>query len=107
GGVSLSTAVPVRKTVKPSGGEDDAGLIQAAIDEVAALPLVAGFRGAVLLERGVFPCASTIAISTSGVVLRGSGADGSPVSTIKLVGKPHLAIAVRSPGDARARGAAT
>ena len=32
GGVSLSTAVPVRKTVKPSGGEDDAGVIQAAIE---------------------------------------------------------------------------
>src|SRR4051794_32304180 len=33
GGVAIPT-VPVKKTVKPSGGEDDAALIQAAIDEV-------------------------------------------------------------------------
>ena len=53
GGVALPT-VPVKRTVKPSGGEDDAAAIQAAIDEVSALPLVKGFRGAVLLAPGVY-----------------------------------------------------
>src|SRR6476619_2024937 len=40
--------VPVKKTVEPSGdtGKDDTAVIQAAIDEVAKLPLVDGFRGA-------------------------------------------------------------
>src|SRR5687767_14222731 len=37
GGVALPT-VPVKRTVKPSGGEDDVTAIQAAIDEVSALP---------------------------------------------------------------------
>ena len=55
GGVALPT-VPVKRTVKPSGGEDDAAAIQAAIDEVSALPLVKGFRGAVLLAPGVYSC---------------------------------------------------
>src|SRR5690349_2902656 len=38
GGVALPT-VPVKKTVKPSGTGDDTALIQAAINEVSALPL--------------------------------------------------------------------
>src|SRR4051812_46284644 len=37
GGVALPN-VPVKKTAKPSGGKDDAKLIQAALDEVAELP---------------------------------------------------------------------
>jgi hypothetical protein len=101
GGVALPT-VEVKRTVKPSGGEDDTALIQTAIDEVAQLPLERGFRGAVLLGPGTFNCAQTIAISASGVVLRGSGSgagkDGGPTTTIKMTGKPHLAIAVRGPG---------
>jgi len=95
GGVALPT-VPVKRTVEPSGGEDDAAAIQAAIDEVAALPLEGEFRGAVLLAPGTFTCAETIEISTSGVVLRGSGADGEARTTIKLVGRPHTAIVVRA-----------
>src|SRR5262245_8983131 len=51
GGVPLPN-VPVKKTIKPSGNEDDTALIQAAIDEVSKLPLENGFRGAVLLEPG-------------------------------------------------------
>lgn len=96
GGVALPT-VPVKQTVKPSGGEDDAAVIQAAIDAVSALPLENGFRGAVLLAPGTFPCARTITIAASGVVLRGSGTQGESKSTIKMTGRPHLAIAVRTP----------
>src|ERR1051325_10594925 len=47
GGVPLPN-VPVKKTINPSGGEDDTALIQGAIDEVSKLPLANGFRGAVL-----------------------------------------------------------
>src|SRR3954449_10802953 len=37
-GVALPD-VPVKRTIKPSGGEDDTTTIQAAIDEVAKMPL--------------------------------------------------------------------
>src|SRR3954453_15641726 len=48
GGVALPE-VPVAITVKPSGEEDDTKLIQAAIDQVEAMPIKDGFRGAVRL----------------------------------------------------------
>ncbi|MDR2839771.1 MAG: DUF6298 domain-containing protein [Paludibacter sp.] len=52
--------------------------IQKAIDYVSSLPVAAnGFRGAILLEKGVYHLAGSLTINTSGVVLRGSGfADG-------------------------------
>ena len=92
GGIALPTVV-VQKTVEPSGG-DDTARIQAAIDAVAALPLKDGFRGAVLLAPGVYPCSGTITITADGVVLRGSASKGDRRSTIKLVGKPHNGITV-------------
>ncbi|HEX9614391.1 MAG TPA: hypothetical protein VGA55_02755, partial [Bacteroidota bacterium] len=93
GGVDLPT-VPVRQTVQPS--EDDiTDAIQAAIDEVGAMALEDGFRGAVLLEPGIFHVSRTLRISENGVVLRGSGSRGETRSTLKLSGEPFLAIAVR------------
>jgi hypothetical protein len=94
GGVAIPQ-VAVKRVVKPSGGDDDTAAIQSAIDEVAKLPLEGGFRGAVLLSPGTYPCAGTITLAASGVVLRGSGQGGAEASTIKLAGAPHLAIAVR------------
>src|SRR5256885_1285860 len=67
GGVALPD-VPVRRTVEPSGGDDDTARIQAAIDAVAALPLTDGVRGAVLLAPGVYPCSAALTISAGGVV---------------------------------------
>jgi hypothetical protein len=103
GGVALPD-VPARVTVRPSGGDDDSARVQAAIDQVSALPLQNGFRGAVLLAPGTFFCANTLTISTDGVVLRGSGSTGEKRSTLKLTGKPHLAVAVRHASTGR-RGA--
>ncbi len=100
GGVALPD-VPVKRTVQPSGGPDDTRAIQLAIDAVAALPLQNGFRGAVLLAPGTFPCSDTIYLPASGVVLRGSGADGNNVSTIKMYGRRHVAIATRSGNGSR------
>src|SRR5439155_14040183 len=71
GGVPLPD-VPVKRTVQPSGKGDDTAVIQAAIDEVAAMPLDGKFRGAVLLAPGIYHCSNTITISASGIVLRGS-----------------------------------
>jgi hypothetical protein len=96
--------VPVRQTVHPSGGDDSAA-IQAALDAVAALPLRDGFRGAVLLGPGKYVCARSLALSGSGVVLRGSGSGlgpgaAGPASTIWMTGPKHEAILI---GPARAR----
>ncbi|MBW8864905.1 MAG: discoidin domain-containing protein [Verrucomicrobia bacterium] len=93
GGVAIP-AVPVAKTVKPSGAADETAAIQAAIDEVAALPLQNGFRGAVLLAPGTFICSNTIVIPASGIVLRGSGS-GAGGSIIQMIGGRHVAIATR------------
>ena len=87
GGVNLPE-VRVARTVAPSGGDDDSAAIQAAIDELATMPLHDGIRGAVLLKPGVYNCGKPIAIKASGVVLRGS--DGT---TLRLVGK-HAAISI-------------
>ena len=92
GGVALPT-VAVKLRVKPTGAADDTKLIQAAVNEVAAMPLVNGFRGTVLLAPGVFTCSGPIMLSASGVVLRGSGsAAGGTI--IKMTGAKHFAIVI-------------
>ena len=94
GGVAIP-AVPVKKEVAPSGGDDTAA-IQAAIGQVSAMPLVQGFRGAVLLRSGVFHCAKPITISQDGVVLRGSGS-GKNGTVIEMAGAPHTALSIEGP----------
>jgi len=71
--------VPVVVTVSAGDG-DDTARVQAAIDQVAAMPPGAGgFRGAVLLERGHYDIEGQLSITTGGVVLRGESrwADGT------------------------------
>ena len=70
----------------------------------AAAAMRAAFAARSCSTPGTFPCAETITITASGVVLRGSGSGGAERSTIKMTGKPHLAIAVR---HRRATAAAT
>ena len=65
--------VPVRITLEPSQGEDTKR-IQDALDKLGNLPLdKAGFRGALLLKRGVYRVEGALIISHSGTVLRGKG----------------------------------
>jgi hypothetical protein len=65
--------VPVKLVLEPKHG-DDTERIQAAINAVSDMPLdVEGFRGAVLLKKGVYEIGGTLNISASGVVLRGEG----------------------------------
>src|SRR5437762_6341068 len=68
-------AVTIKIAVSPVNG--DATLrIQSAIDYVASLPSdESGFRGAVLLQKGVYKIQGQIRINASGIVLRGSGAN--------------------------------
>ncbi len=91
GGVALPT-LPVKKEVAPSGGDDTAA-IQAAIGEVSALPLVNGFRGAVLLKAGTFHCSNPITITQDGIVVRGSGS-GKDGTLIEMTGEPHTAFII-------------
>ena len=69
-------SVKVATFVQPTG-EDDAALIQQAIDWVSQQKpdKQTGLRGAVLLSEGTFTISEPLRIHTSGVVLRGSGRD--------------------------------
>lgn len=74
GGDRDISQAPVRVIVAPADG-DDGARIQAALDDVAALPLDAdGLRGAVGLAPGDFEIAGQLLMNASGVVLRGAGA---------------------------------
>ena len=92
GGVALP-APPVKITLKPSPG-DNTDAIQQAIDKVSTMSMQNGSRGAVLLEPGIYPCARTLTIRTSGVVVRGSGS-GEKGTVIQLTGEPHTCITVK------------
>jgi len=92
GGVKIPL-VDVKITLSPIAG-DNSEAIQNAIDKVSEMPLIKGFRGAVLLKAGNYDCEKTINIKASGVVLRGSGS-GENGTIINMTGKPHLCISVR------------
>ena len=92
GGVAIPL-VKIKFSVSPIEG-DNSAVIQNAINEVSKIPLLNGFRGAVLLNPGTYNCEKTININTSGVVLRGSGA-GVNGTIINMTGKPHVCIYVR------------
>lgn len=104
GGVALPT-VAVKRVVALSGA-DDTDAIQKAIDEVSALPLVNGFRGAVELKAGTYRCAGTLNMTVSGVVLRGAG-DAADGTTIEMTGAPHLALRIAGHLQQNAAGAET
>ena len=96
GGIALPTVAAAR-TVNPSGGDDTAA-IQAALDAVAQLPLVAGARGAVVLAPGVFQASAPLTIGASGVVLRGSGS-GAGGTEIHMTGAPHNFLVIGGTGS--------
>ncbi|RYG20467.1 MAG: pectate lyase, partial [Chitinophagaceae bacterium] len=69
-------AIPMAsvKRVVPVQAGDATSRIQAALDEVAKLPIGKnGLRGAVLLEKGTYNVSGVLKINAAGVVLRGSG----------------------------------
>lgn len=105
GGGAALPIVSVKQTVQPSGQADDTAAIQTAIDAVSQLPLENGFRGAVLLAPGTYNISRPITISTSGVVLRGSGFEGGSKSSLNMTGSPFNAVAIRLSGG-RSRGSA-
>jgi autotransporter-associated beta strand protein len=77
-----TSMVPVRTNISPLVGDNTAH-IQSAINYVSGLPIDSnGFRGAVLLSAGTYPCSNTIKITASGVVLRGVGSFTNGTGTV-------------------------
>lgn len=95
GGVRIPD-VSAQRVVSPSGG-DDTATIQAAIDAVSSMNLANGLRGAVLLGPGIFNCSKSLQVTSSGVVLRGSGS-GASGTTVKMIGEPHTLITIHGAG---------
>jgi hypothetical protein len=66
--------VRIVKTVTATGTDADMANIQAAINEVSKRHIDNnGFRGAILLKKGVYKIPSTLTIEASGVVFKGEG----------------------------------
>ncbi|MEH7384936.1 discoidin domain-containing protein [Bacillus sp. JJ1521] len=85
GGVQLPN-VQTKVVVEPGEG-DDTERIQEAIDLVSQFPIQKdGFRGAVLLKKGIYEIEGTLKIQASGVVLRGEG-DGEDGTILFATGK--------------------
>lgn len=59
----------------PRGEGDMTQPLQQVIDQVSALPLKNGLRGAIQLEAGTYTLGGRLQIHASGVVIRGAGAD--------------------------------
>jgi hypothetical protein len=85
--------VPVKIFVNAKEG-DATSRIQSAIDYVSSLPLNKdGFRGTVLLGKGIFDVCGSIKICTSGVILRGSGmGEGGTIINGKGLDRETLVI---------------
>jgi hypothetical protein len=98
GGVPLPV-LPVKTTINPIAGDNTAN-IQNAINAVSALtPDANGFRGAVLLNPGIYQIAGTLLINASGVVLRGSGDSTNNGTVLLVTGTARNVITVGGTGS--------
>jgi hypothetical protein len=84
GGDKSIPDIPVVKTIEPASNGTSEDIIQSAIDEVSKHPLGKdGFRGAILLKKGVYKIPEEIHIEASGIILRGEGNDTKLVALSK------------------------
>lgn len=71
--------VPVVKEIYPIENADNTEQIQKAINEIGTMKLnKKGFRGALLLKKGLYRVKGPIYVNFSGVVIRGEGNGGDP-----------------------------
>jgi hypothetical protein len=76
--------IAVVRTLTPSGSDDDLAMIQAAVNEVSKMDRDKdGFRGAILLTKGIYRISGTIKINAAGIVLRGEGEATKLIATGK------------------------
>lgn len=101
GGDKAIPDVPVIKTIEPNVNGNSDAVIQSAIDEVAGrTPGKNGFRGTILLKKGIYRVLGEIRIQSSGIVLRGEGdningtrvvaASKEKISLINVTGKGNI-----------------
>ncbi|GAB6007612.1 pectate lyase [Dysgonomonas reticulitermitis] len=87
GGVPIPD-VPVAAIIQRPSGGDDHPRIQAVIDSVSRLQMKKdGFRGAILIKKGIYRISEPLKITTGGIVLRGEG-DSKTNGTILLATSP-------------------
>lgn len=94
GGVPLPTDIPVVRTLAHAAG-DQTSRIQAALDEVAALPAQPnGYRGTLQLAAGTWEVLGTIRLRADGIVLAGAGQGDDPASNtiLRRTGTSQAAI---------------
>lgn len=88
GGVAIPDLPIVAVIEAPSKG-DDSPIIQSVINSVAKLdPDKDGFRGAILIKKGVYNISSPLRITVSGIVLRGEG-NNKENGTVLLATSTH------------------
>jgi hypothetical protein len=104
GGVPIPE-IAARAFVDPVPSGDDTQRIQAALDELAKQsPDSDGFRGALVLRKGIYRIAGTLLLNASGIVLRGDGPnDGGTLLVAQ--GAPHTLIRVGGSGSWQRTGA--
>jgi hypothetical protein len=87
GGVAIPD-VKVVCVISGPNGMDDTDMIQGKIDSVAMLMKDEnGFRGTILIKKGVYRISSPLIINASGIVLRGEG-DDKKKGTVLLAVSP-------------------
>jgi hypothetical protein len=102
GGVAIPNDIPTVVTISPING-DNRAQIQAAIDQVSALPINAnGYRGAVLLNRGTYEVGNSLRISASGVVIRGEG-QGSGRTILRATRRAQHELIILGGQDTKVR----
>lgn len=98
--------VPVKRTLSPVSG-DNTVQIQNALFEISMMPKdSSGFRGALLLEAGVYEIRGTIRIQVDGIVIRGAG-DGADTSSNTILwatgNSPHQRSVIVAGGGSETR----
>jgi hypothetical protein len=108
GGVVIPNS-PAKITLNPlAGGADNTQAIQNAINSVAAMPLVNGIRGAVVLNPGTYNISNTINLNSSGVIVRGAGIGQTIVNQLRPDGQAgFLAFDVGGSGSRSTSGQPT
>lgn len=90
--------IPVMRTLTAVSG-DNLSQIQTAINEVAALtPDANGFRGAILLKKGLYNVSNTLTITASGIVLRGEGTGTADTRIVATRTAQHTLIDIEGSG---------
>lgn len=97
GGLVPLPEVAAKRVLEPVPG-DNRERIQQALDELAALPLEDGFRGALLLKRGRYAVEGTLRLNASGIVLRGEGDGEDGTVLVATQRKQHNLIALGGGG---------